>query len=465
MAFKWVGMGVAAVLAACGGSAKGGGEPPDVEPVAGAGAGGRDDGADPNADGEGGREPFGGAGAGPVTGITELDRLAGRSFTFSSSLCSSAAGSQAVGEPMGVSSIHVRGGEQGGLEIVTYTRAGGAPIIEVHPLERAGDWWKAKDVVGCAWLDGYEDFRTESESADWSLQFRPDGEGGELELVVTAAFDESKVSARAKRDVTPPVLSTFAEAKPFRGSVDDYSTSDFSRNFVFSEPLAKSEVMVKDRHGEEVTIGRYLEESDYVWGFTVTDHLSSDAQISGYVEDLAGLGVQLDQPYPGIDLAVVDGDFEEDVAFETSDIWVGEAPETCGQSGAEASLPPLTLPPIAGQWSFHVDAGWDHCSIFFRLARNQSSTKLSFIARRIVLTDDDEQNSDDLWVCVSSLDAGNDRRCSHVSPPWMPDQMYTTQTAAVSLPSEISVDLPLGDDLWVEIETEQRLWLDSFHTQ
>jgi len=472
MGRKWLGLALASWCAACG-TTTANEVPEDPEMATAAGAGGASAGSGPDGGGAGADAAPGGAGGTTTNAdVTGAALLAGRAFTFASSLCSPQAGWEASGEAEGVSSLYVRRTKAGGLEIVTYTRAEGAPVIEVHPLEQDGDAWRAKDVAGCAWLYGYEDFSTEVEKADWRIRFLPIEGADAMEAVVTAAFEDGEISATARPDVTPPALSTFAEARPFRGLVDGFGSGDFSRYFVFSEPLSASDIVVRDRHGADVVISRYLETKGYVWGFVVTDDLSSEAVLSGQVEDLAGLRTQLSQPYPGVDQDAIDGEFEHGAQFETSDIWIGEGPSTCGSSGPTTAPEPLSLPPIAGQMSFHVDTdGWYGCSIFFRVARLESATKLSFIARRIVLIPEDRELGDDasdrdLYVCLSSLDADKDRACSVISPAWTPDETYSTLAAAVSLPAEVSVDIPWSaDDLWVEIQTQRRLWLDSLETK
>ncbi len=464
MSREWAGTVLAGLLVACGGNTNDHAPHPETvtETVTAAGAGGSDGGASSDV-------VVGGAmSAGAGRSSLGDEQLVGRGFTFASSLCGLRAGGEPSGPAVGVSNLYVRRAAKAGLEIVTYTRSGGAPIIEVHPLERDGDRWLARDVASCAWLEGYEDFWTKSERGDWSLEFLPARGGDAIVVRVTAAFAEGDVSALASPDVTPPTLSTFAEAEPFRSLVDGYGSSDFSSYFVFSEPLARAGVVVRDRRGREVQISRYLETNDFVWGFVVTDELSSDARIGGEIEDLAGVEVELDEAYPGIDLEVVDGDFEEGVAYESSDLWIGEGAPTCGQSGAATSPERPTLPPIAGQKSFLLDVdGWGTCSVFFRVARLESSTQLRFTARRIALPEDNpEETPAYLMVCVSSLEEGDDRACSSISPTWVLDDANSTQGAQVSLPTEISVPLSSdAEDLWVGLETDRRLWLDSLHTE
>lgn len=438
--------GAVAVAGREGGGSPSRGGTPSVTPDGGA----PDDGA-----------PEGGAPDVPGDVVTDARRVSGKGFTVDEPLCPPGISDGPRDGVSSLSSVYVRGAGNGSLDLVTYTRAGGAPVIEVHRLSRSGSGWKARDVVTGAWGEGNGNrVTTRTHVADeLELIFRTPGDGRALELSLRARQPGMTTNARATLDVTPPelgVLSAYSDV------VDGYGANDFSRYFVFSEPIASPSVSVRDRSGAPVPIKR-LETNGYMWGFAVSDQLSSLASINGEVADLQGTEARLAEPYPGIDLEAIDGEFESELSFMDSDIWVGYDAPDCTLSGATTSPPSHELPPLAGRRSFFINGETSRCSVFFRVARGDSAkTRLVFSAAQIA-RESDEATDAGVKVCVSSLDVGNDRFCSLVTPGWVTDAARSAEGVTVSIPQSISISsLPLGvPDLWVEIQPSHSLWIDS----
>lgn len=420
-----------------------------------------------------GRDGGEGGGGGKVNGPANppAEQLVGHGFTVSSSLCPQALDRLGFDEGVanGLSSFFVREGAKGGLELITYTRAGGAPIVETHALEQDRGRWVAHDVVTCAWLYGYEDYETESyASASVSFDFEPAQDGELKEANVSATLPDGEVvTSTAVADREGPTVSEFAEAVGGRGFVDGYGSGYFGSFFVFSEPLASSAIEVRDAQGNAVAVDEYLTTDELVWGFSVRDVLSADATISGEVEDLSGNSSELAASYPGINVSIQDGDFESSGGLVNSDLWVGQGPQSCGEAGVFPSLAKLAtlvdVPALAGKSSLFIPMD---CSLFVRVQRATGADQLRFDVRRLEEAGADPLCGPGVSVCVSSLGSANDGVCSTLEPEWLVDEQYSSESVSVSLPSSLTFALPKsGDDLLVEIGSSWGLWVDSLRTQ
>ena len=247
-------------------------------------------------------------------GLSEADveleplALADRSYVLESKLCPDEwdEGEQFLGTGgarggHGMATLHVRASKNGALEAVTYTSAGGEPLVEVHAMRRSGLGWDISLVKTCARLlltDGedwhYDTFRYTARRAH--LVFLKTS-GSETTLRMVVSGEQGPLASDAGPDSAPPRLERIDRSGDV---VDGYEETEQERYFAFSEPLApNSRVFIRDSLGEEVDV-EYLLSENYAIGYTLRlDVLdtSHTPKVLGQVQDLAGNPLVFEQPY------------------------------------------------------------------------------------------------------------------------------------------------------------------------
>jgi hypothetical protein len=402
----------------------------------------------------------------------DADVLIGRSFTLSSSLClpdgaggeGSIGGGPGGGDPLPI--FHVRAAELGGLEAVTYTSDGGLPLVEVTPMRRAGLGWSLSDAATCASLryEFEESYVTERYRARaLHVVFVKGAQPADLMATVAISAGAEVLVSTAELDELAPTLEPLDLEG--RYSVDLVRHIGFTKHFVFSEPMpGATELVIEDAKGATVEVEPRLQQG-YLVGFEVEDVLSNDFKIAGELKDLAGNPLAVPVPYPGLQLAAVAGDFEQEASFIDQRHWDADGSTPCS-TGTLASLEELGLSALAGSHSFATGSEYGSCPSWLRLEAAPGATEIVFDARLVGSAPEAELGT--VRVCTSSLGVAGDGVCSSVEGGWTVDTDYVAPKPVVSKMRTLTFPLAPGStDVLIELDAGeyQRLWIDSLRAQ
>lgn len=401
--------------------------------------------------------------------ITDEEALVGHSFNLKGELCGKTAG--ASGEVRGGSSIYqltVERSKNGKLTAVTVVAGGIAPQVSSTLLTRDGSGFALSNVVTCSSVDYVfeNEFETHSQAAKQVVVLFARGEDGPKIALATAGEDGALVATGAP-DLDAPtaaLVNLYGVA-----SIDGVGSGDFASYFAFSEPAqAGSEIEVVDSEQNAVDFEAIMS-GGYQVGFVVHDVLSSDAELTISLTDLAGNSADpLTKAFPGIALSEVTGDFEQaldpSVDFYTSDLFNdGVASRACDGVGVYPSaeldselIEGPAVPPLAGEHSFYT-AG---CEVYFRVQPPPSATKLLIDAR--LVTDEDVDERLKSWLRVWSLGAGDAPYGVDDERAWPIDEALSTESGFVSQMQTLSFPLSASEpDLLIALSGPGALWLDS----